>query len=755
MNRILIVEDQPSIQEDLRYLLEECGSVDLLPGGREVLAACRRAHLDAAPYTLILLNIMLPDMSGFEVCRQLKAEKATAEIPVIFVTGRSSIEDEQAGFACGAVDYITKPINPPLVLARVKTHLALRSAYEMLQQQNGSLIEQQLQLRMASESRQAISRLLATVLEPISLEEQLQTVLRIIFSVSWFNLQPRGAIFLLDPASGELVLSAHQGLDNSHQASCARLQPGRCLCGKAFASKKLLFSPHVDEQHEILLENMPPHGHYCVPILENTQCLGVINLYLATDHRPQPGEEAFLTTVAHTVAGLLKHRHLEKQLDQQAKFDVLTGLPNRFLFHDRLHQALAMATRNHRDVVLIFIDLDQFKLVNDTVGHEAGDRLLQEAGQRITSCLRGSDTVARLGGDEFTIILQELTNPFYVELVARKILEQLARPFHLLGEEFSVSGSMGITFFPHDAKDAESLLKNADSAMYQAKKAGRSTFCFFTQEMQNQAMLRMQMERELLHALEKGEFCLHYQAKVESQSGRIVGMEALVRWEKPGHGLVSPGTFIPLAEETGFIVPLGAWILQTACQQNKEWLEANHPPVRVAVNLSARQFQQGEALIDTVASVLSVTELPAEFLELEVTESMVMENVEQAIATLQALRGMGLHLSLDDFGTGYSSLGVLKRFPLHALKIDRSFVTDLPGDPEDCAIVSAIISLAHKMNLAVIAEGVETADQLEFLRDNACNEIQGYYFSRPLPAEAFERLLRANRPLCPTARPGA
>ncbi|MEO5362833.1 MAG: EAL domain-containing protein [Magnetococcus sp. DMHC-8] len=738
---ILIVEDQLSIQTELTFLLEECGQVETCATGQAALQACWQAHARQSPHDLILLNIMLPDMDGYEVCRQLKADARTADVPIIFVTGRGTAEDESKGFACGAVDYITKPIRPTLALARVKTHLALQSAHQTLKRHNATLTVQQEQLRIAYESHLAINRLLATMLDPVSLAEQLQAILHIIFSVSWFDLQPKGAVFLLDSATDELVLSAHCGFDAAHQNVCARIRPGQCLCGKAFLARKLLFSACVDDQHDIHLEGMLPHGHYCAPIMDRNRCVGVINLYVPAQHTPRPEEAEFLTTAASTIMGLINRRNLEAQLDQQAKFDLLTGLPNRVLFHDRLNQAIAMAVRNRGDVVLIFIDLDRFKLVNDTMGHEAGDQLLREASQRITSCLRTSDTVARLGGDEFTIILHQLTSPFYVELVARKILEQLARPFQLLGEEVLVSGSMGITFFPHDATDVDTLLKHADSAMYQAKKEGRSTFRFFTQAMQDQAMQRVQMEKELRQALEREEFCLYYQPKVDGRSGRVTGMEALVRWHRPGSGLVAPGLFIQLAEECGLIVPLGRWILQSACRQNKQWLDTHGQAVRVAVNLSARQFQQGGELIETVSTILAETRLPPALLELEITESMVMENVEQSIVTMQELKNSGVHISLDDFGTGYSSLGALKRFPLHALKIDRSFVSDLPTDSEDAAIVSAIISMAHKMHLTVVAEGVETAAQLAFLRGNDCDEIQGYYYSRPLPADDLARFL--------------
>jgi diguanylate cyclase (GGDEF)-like protein len=743
---ILIVDERPWVREELRIVLQDLGTVADCDSGTRCLQLSQEMGPTMAPYDLILMSASLPDKSAGELCQILAQSSRTAAISVLLIVDERVRKEDGAlfscdGFSCGAVDYISVPFSYPLVKARVKTHLSLRAALQRLQEHNNQLQRQQSQMQVACETQAALNKLLETMLEPLSLQEQLQQVLKVIVSVSCFDLQPKGAIFLGDAAKDELRLAAAHGFTTTDGQLCARIPAGHCLCGQAYAHKELLFAEWLDERHAPLSPGEEPHGHYCVPIMDRGRCVGVMMLYLPPQHRSGAEERQFLTAAAHTVAGLLTRRLLEEQLDVQAKFDPLTHLPNRLLFQDRLHQAITLAIRNRSDVVLMSIDLDRFKLVNDTLGHDAGDQMLQEAGQRISSCLRTSDTVARLSGDEFAVILQQLTSPFYVELVARKILEQLATPFRLAGEEISLSGSMGIATFPHDAADAEGLLKNADSAMLQSKKEGRSIFRFFTQQMQDQALLRMQREKELRLAMEREEFSIHYQPKVSCQTGRIIGMEALVRWCKPGQGMVSPGEFIPLAEETGLIVPLGAWILRSACRQNKRWIAEGYAPVRVAVNLSARQFQQGDELIDMVASVLAETGLAPEWLELEITESMVMDNVDQAVATMQQLQAMGVHISLDDFGTGYSSLGALKRFPLHALKIDRSFVRDLPLDAEDVAIVTATISMAHKMNLAVVAEGVESEAQLLFLRDNECDEIQGFYFSRPVPVEQFTQLL--------------
>ncbi|MBF0148056.1 MAG: EAL domain-containing protein [Magnetococcales bacterium] len=586
--------------------------------------------------------------------------------------------------------------------------------------------------------------LLETALEPMSLEQQLDTVLRIIFSTSWFSFKPKGAIFLVDERSGHLVLSAHRGFDDEHLKVCARIRPGQCLCGKALQSKEMLFSSCINDLHEIHLENMQPHGHYVVPIMAREQCYGVINLYVEEHHVKTPEEEALLVVLSNTIIGLIDRRRIETALKHQAEYDKLTGLPNRALFQIRLSQHMAMAARSDREVVVMFLDLDRFKWVNDTMGHEAGDQLLREAAARIQSCIRQYDTLCRLGGDEFTIVLPQLTHVYYVEFVARRILEELAKPFALKQGEANISGSIGIAIYPGDGEDLEKLIKNADTAMYQAKSLGRNTFQFFTMEMQARAASRLSLEKALRQALEQGEFELYYQPKLNLTNTRVTGMEALLRWARPGFGLVPPTEFIPLAEETGLIIPLGAWVIKTACQQNKSWQDQGFAPMRVAVNLSARQFRQTEDLFVTVLDALNVSGLEPEFLELEITESMVMEDMEKAIQIMKELQAMRIHISIDDFGTGYSSLGSLRRFPLKSLKIDRSFIHDLAGNSDDAAITRSIISMARQLNLNVIAEGVETMEQWNFLKENGCNEIQGFFLSRPLPVKEFGQFLETH-----------
>lgn len=380
------------------------------------------------------------------------------------------------------------------------------------------------------------------------------------------------------------------------------------------------------------------------------------------------------------------------------------------------------------------------------MGHSVGDLLLNAVAERLTASVRDGDTVACLGGDEFTIILADVAKEEDVAKAAHKIHNVFSKPFDLEGRELFATTSIGISIYPKDGEDPETLLKNADTAMCRAKEEGRNNYQFYSPTMTVKAAERLALEDSLHHALQRGEFLLHYQPQVDLKTGQIIGMEALVRWQRPDRGMVSPKEFIPLAEETGLIVPIGEWVLRTACAQNKAWQAAGFPPIRMAVNLSARQFQQRN-LIEMVARVLEETGLASNYLELELTESSIMQNVQTTIATLRELNAIGIAISIDDFGTGYSSLNYLKRFPINTLKIDQSFVHDIPNDPDDAAIVTAIITLAHSLKLKVIAEAVEIVEQLEFLRSLQCDKIQGYLFSKPLPAEEATKLLAEKRSL--------
>jgi diguanylate cyclase (GGDEF)-like protein/PAS domain S-box-containing protein len=463
--------------------------------------------------------------------------------------------------------------------------------------------------------------------------------------------------------------------------------------------------------------------------------------------RPLPLEVTFSTVLLEgqrMVVGFLRDITERKESEQRIRYmaghDALTGLPNRVLLKDRLTQAIADARRRNLSVWVAFLDIDRFKLINDSLGHAAGDVLLTTVAGRLRSALREGDTVARLGGDEFVLVLTEHAPGSLTPPVVERVMRSVEQPLSTHGHELLPTCSMGISVFPSDGDDAGTLIEHADITMYRAKQQGRNRFCFYAASMNRHARERLVLERELRVALEQGQFVLHYQPQVELATGRIVGVEALVRWAHPRSGLVGPEDFIGVAEEMGLIVPLGQWVLRTACRQNRAWQRAGMAPMRVAVNLSARQFAE-PGLLPSVREALDEAELEARYLEVEITESLVMSDVGRTIETLEALKSLGVHLSIDDFGTGYSSLAYLKRFPIDTLKIDRSFVRDINADPEDAAIVEAIILLARSLGRSVVAEGVEDESQLRFLMRHRCDLVQGYLFSRALAPEALAACL--------------
>jgi len=427
----------------------------------------------------------------------------------------------------------------------------------------------------------------------------------------------------------------------------------------------------------------------------------------------------------------IERKRYQEELERQANYDGLTGLPNRHLFHDRLKQAV-FAQRNTKSIAVVFIDLDHFKVINDSLGHNFGDEVLRHVGERLLSAVRDGDTVARLGGDEFVLILSDQTREEVIFRTMRRLIGKVGEPMIVGDRELNITCSAGISLYPQDGPDVQTLLKNADAAMYRAKSVGRNTFQFFTAEMNELANERLSMEQALRRAIERDELLLHYQPRLNLLTGEVDAVEALVRWMHPVRGLTYPDRFISLAEETGLIVPIGEWVLRTACEQGRDWRRAGFRPV-ISVNLSARQLWGG-GLVRLVGDVIAETGM-SEQLELELTESMVMHDAENVIATMQGLKALGVRLSVDDFGTGYSSLSYLKRLPLTALKIDGSFVRDISsGAPDEGLIAKAIISLAHSLHLRVIAEGVETEEQRAFLKAHACDEIQGYLVSRPVAA---------------------
>jgi len=512
--------------------------------------------------------------------------------------------------------------------------------------------------------------------------------------------------------------------------------------GEAHASFDMSSEPAWADYRDLALR----HGlqaRWAAAIHSTTgSVLGLVATYYREHDNPDLYDLRLIEIACNLTRIVIERKHAEAGMEFLAHFDSLTGLPNRALFRDRLAHAIARTDRDNQMLALLFIDLDRFKTINDTLGHNIGDLLLKTVAERIKACIREGDTAARLGGDEFTVILEQIAAPEDASDVAQKILDELSPPFNLLGDEAFITASIGISIYPTDNTDMEGLLKNTDIAMYNAKETGRNNFQFYAKEMNFKALGRLELENSLRHALERGEFVLYYQPKISLVTGQTTSMEALLRWIHPHRGIVLPIEFIPLLEETGLINQVGDWVIHTACLQNKIWMDAGFPPMRVAVNLSARQFQHND-LLQQVSRALDDTGLDGDFLEIEVTESFLMQNPEYIMEFFHKMKALGvIRIDIDDFGTGYSSLSNLKRFPITTVKIDQSFVQGIPHDAEDVAIVKTVIAMAKSLKLNVIAEGVENEEQLALLSELGCDEIQGYFFSRPLTAEGFAKWLR-------------
>ncbi len=691
---ILIADDDRSMRSLARQSLELAGfSVTEARDGPEALATLEQQGID-----LVLLDVDMPGMDGFEVCERMRLSPPLQDLPVLMMTGLHDLESVQRSYSAGATDFVVKPPNWVVLAHRVRYMVrASRTTREL----------------RASEERLSQAQHMTN----LGWWEWDVADDRFIGSDQFYRT------FGLDPDTF--------GQTRDDFLECVE-PDDRDAVREAFA-KALQDGQPFSLDHRIVL---------------GTGARRVVHEQARTK-RDANDRVLLLLGAAQDVT---ERREIEDRIRDLAYFDGLTGLPNRRLFQEKLHPALEAARRHRRTAALLFLDLDRFKRINDTMGHTAGDDLLREAAQRISQCIRMTDCVvrpggqdrdflvARLGGDEFIVLLSEIERVQDAARVARRVIDSLLRPFTLGGQEVFISGSIGIAIYPLDGEDPETLLKNADTAMYHAKDQGRNNYQFYTESMNASAFERLVLETNLRRALEREEFALHFQPQVCLRTGQVTGAEALVRWQHPDLGLVPPSGFIGIAEETGLITALGHWVLRAACSQGRQWQEAGRDDLRIAVNVSSRQFAQ-KGFAGMVARVLNETGMNPARLDLELTETYLMEDAEESLSVLRDLKALGVLLSIDDFGTGYSSLGYLRRLPIDALKVDRSFLAGVPGDDDRTTITNAIIALGRSLRLRVIAEGVESGHQLAFLRDQGCDEIQGYLVSRPVPAERFAEFL--------------
>ncbi|WP_020410101.1 EAL domain-containing protein [Hahella ganghwensis] len=683
---ILIVDDSPLNLDVAVACLESKGyQVVAVENGVKALEL-----VEELQPSLILLDIMMPELSGFETCRRLKKIENVRDIPVVFMTALTDVRSKKEGFEAGGVDYVTKPFQTEELAARVHTHISLQTAYHDLK-----------------DSERRYRRLMETTPDAILVEDD------------------NGIVYL-----------------NTATVKLFGVMDGQQLLG---ASLLDFVAPGRQDQVQRQL------NHSCLD--ENGQALPlIIQLYRADDSeidveiRCIPISYHGSTSRMFVLRDVTEKRRQEALIEFQATHDPLTGLPNRSLFYGRVTQAINHSQRSGEKLAVMFIDLDKFKLINDTLGHNAGDELLRIMSTRLKECTRDCDTLARIGGDEFVLLVDQAGSEAALTHLASRLIEAVSVPVSLLGYTHAISCSVGISTYPDDGDSVELLLKRADIAMYRAKDAGRNTFQFFTYQMQDRLNERLKLEIGIKQALERDEFYLNYQPQVDLRTGKIIGLEALIRWESAELGFVEPSEFIPAAEDSRQIIKIGDWVLKRVCQDLKEWHEQGVPLVSVAVNISAMQFT-GQNFVRLIKDVISRYDVAAKYLELELTETLSMTNPEASVAIMRRLRGIGVSMAIDDFGTGYSNLSYLKQFPVNKLKIDRAFVSGLTNSPDDHSIVMAIIRMAQGLGLKTVAEGVETAGQLSLLAEQCCDAIQGFFFSRPVAADKMVAMLEADKRL--------
>ena len=700
LNRVpvaLVVDDDAMMRLLIRQTLERAGfACHEATNGAMAL----RRYGEVQP-DIVLLDVMMPEMDGYEVCERMRQQDPAAMVPVLMLTGLDDMDSINRAYEVGATDFVSKPINWGVLGHRVRYILRASQAFRDSAKHQASL-----------ESAQRIARLGSWEWSLVRNETYWSAET---YRILGIDSQP------LNPGCDQLLGCVH---------------------------------PEDREQTQQALRDLLGNGQ------SFGRAVRIVRPDGAVRHVQLQAEGSFeadgsLNQISGTIQDVTELKEAEERIRYLAYYDGVTGLPNRQFFIERLQHALAQCRRHNRQLAAVSLDLDQFKRFNDTLGYTAGNELLIAVAQRLADAVRQEDTVARgdsdqldavarLDGDEFSLLITDLGHYHDAARVARRLLDELRKPFRAAGREVFVSASIGLALYPLDGEDADALIKNAGAAMHFAKDQGRDNYQFYSRAMNATALEKLAMESQLRRALDRNELVLYYQPKLHMSTGQIVGLEALIRWKHPELGLVPPSQFIPLAEETGLIIPIGDWILRDACIRNMAWQQAGLAPVHVAVNIASSHFRQG-GLADSVGMALRDSGLEPGWLEVELTESMLMQSVDATLKTLFELKDMGVRLAIDDFGTGYSSLSYLKRFPLHTLKIDRSFVKDLPRDTEGAAIAKAIIAMAHSLKLSVVAEGVETPEQLAFLQQHGCDLVQGFLFSRPVIAEDIPAMLAKGR----------
>jgi diguanylate cyclase (GGDEF)-like protein/PAS domain S-box-containing protein len=697
--RVLVVDDEPRLCRSLEQLLRLCGyAATVAEGGKKAIAL-----LDAQRFDLMLLDLQMPDLSGHQVMEHVT--RNALDIAVIVVSGDTSFDQATRVLRAGAQDFLRKPYVPDELLRSVENVLGKR--------------------RMEAENRHMQQRLMAS--------DQLH---RFIVNNSpdiIYMLDEAGRFSFVNDRIETLLGYAKDELIGQHYTMVVYPEDLDKAC---YAFNERRTGSRATQSAELRLMVKGGEAH---PRFFETRSLTIELNAMGVYAEGEGGARSFVGTYG-VARDITERKKAEELINFQLYHDLLTKLPNRALFQDRLGLAIAQARRNHQKVAVMFLDLDRFKMVNDSLGHLAGDRLLQAVGGRLKDCLREGDTLARVGGDEFNLLVPELASKEDAEGIAEKILDGLRTPVEVDGHEIFVSLSIGIALYPNDGDSLETLIRHADMAMHHIKGSGKNDYTFFADSMDSHYAQHLSLETGMRKALEQDQFVLHYQPQIDIASGAIVGMEALLRWRHPERGLIAPGEFIAVAEETGLIVPIGRWVLMDACREAARWRREGLPSVQMSVNLSALQMERPD-MVDIVLGALEVAGLPGESLELEITENMLMKDIDQVIRKLQELARNGIRFAVDDFGTGYSSLGYLKLLPLHTLKIDRSFVNDLPAHGHGHSIVAAIIAMAQGLGLNLIAEGVESQEQLGHLARLHCPQAQGFLFSTPVSAEEAMGLL--------------